>query len=169
MKEEILYSKRATMDRDKTLLATSVLDVPQCTMGHIWQPGGAWLPVSWRVSLLGEDGTGDAQWQHPQDPASALGEPLCQAGCEGTVLPSQSHAARAGLATASCKLGIPNCGVQVAGRRQAAVSPKMPTPGTGGRAWGSWEGNQGHPCKHPDVCADTCFFKVALVQPRFVW
>lgn len=40
--------KRATVDGDETLPATSVLGVPPCTTGHTWQLGGTWLPESSR-------------------------------------------------------------------------------------------------------------------------
>lgn len=128
----------------------SALWVTPCSL-----EGPGCLGPQGKVSLTGEDRTGDVQQQHPCDSASAF----TSAGSEGQT---------------GCTLlqaGDPSWSAVARWCRWAAMTLQVPAPGVGeregregmagsvaARAWGLWEGNQGHSCKHPDVCADTYFF-----------
>lgn len=163
--------KWATVDGDKTPLVTSVLDVPWCTTGHTWQLGGpACLSPQGRIFLLGKDGVGDAQQQHPGDPARAwvspCARPSARTPCCLRVCVQGGQAGHS-LQQAGIPRGLQYHRGEDGHSRWATVSPEIPVPAVGERdgTSGSLAGGSLH-CEHPDVCADTNSLEVTLVQLR---
>lgn len=111
---------------------------PRVTPGSLEGPGC--LCPRGRISLPGEDGTGDAQQQHPRDPASALGWAPASSRVRGhgaafTLACSEGQTGRSLLQVGDPPVGRSSTVVRVAIRRWAAVSPEVPAPGAGGRPW----------------------------------